>query len=1191
MEILETSLDSVKDDDPTVKETVYDSLADVYAELTEEDVFYGLWRRRSLQLETNMALSFEQNGMWEFASNCYEGAMTKAKSSQIQFLEVEYCLWEDHWMLAAEKLQQWDTLHDLAKSEGNQELLLESAWRTKDWADQKESLEEQINQLPDVATPRKRVFEAFIALLKVPGALEKNTEFTKILEDAMQLSLRKWVALPFHMSAAHVPLLQHFQQFVELQEAVQIFGSLSTTTAQNLEKKSSDLKMVLQAWRERLPNLQDDISIWSDLVAWRQNVFNAINKAYIPLISNTNQSNNSATSNFNTSGYRGYHETAWIINRFAHVARKHDLLDVCFSSLNKIYTLPNIEISEAFLKLREQARCHYQKPNDLQAGLEVINNTNLMYFSNPQKAEFFTLKGMFHARSGRNDDANHSFGQAVQMDMSQAKAWAEWGRYSDRMFKEFPNEMSHAANAVSCYLQAAGQYKNGKSRPLLTRVLWLLSVDDAQFTISRAFDTYKGEAAFWYWISLIPQLCLSISQREVKQARYILLNLAKLFPQALFFPLRTTKEDMQFIKKQALVTAAARAQNAMTANANRRSDGDQVMQDATAEVQADIIKKENSSSDTIESQLSQTQSQPQQAQPNTEITPATAQNTGATPSTQNAPGASDTQPTYVVRQSWEHVDEVVQILKTAFPLLILSMETMVDQILQRFKATPEEEIYRLICMLLLDAVQNYVMRTNTTEDDGQLQQHTVQNISKMAANLTGSARREYEEDFVKSKLTHYEYIRKLQQWRDRQEKYLDSRPRIQSLDLLSHYLTEFQYGKFDDIEVPGQYTEDKDSNQNFIRIQQFGSKFENCRSYGYCWRRFTVHGNDNSRTSFSVQLPSGRHWRREERLTQVFRTFNCALVRRKESRKRNLLFHIPAAISCSPSLRLLQTDSSYITLGDIYDHHCEEAGLSREDPILVSGEKVKSVLLEFKQKSGRAPSKAEYFTLRKDIMDEIGTKLVPDDVLSKYMTSAMATPADLWRMRKQFALQVAATSFMTFVFCLTSRAPSRFHLSRSTGLMTMSEMLPGLAGQAPVFASNDAVPFRFTPNMQRFLGPVFTEGLLTTGIMVIGRCLTEPDFGLEQQLCLFARDEVMTWMHGKGHPWTFDLSFRTSCAANIEGVVKRAEIMACKIERETAQSTTNMGGIPVVHTVTNLISTATNPVQLMRMSEVYHPWF
>jgi len=105
-------------------------------------------------------------------------------------------------------------------------------------------------------------------------------------------------------------------------------------------------------------------------------------------------------------------------------------------------------------------------------------------------------------------------------------------------------------------------------------------------------------------------------------------------------------------------------------------------------------------------------------------------------------------------------------------------------------------------------------------------------------------------------------------------------------------------------------------------------------------------------------------------------------------------------------------------------------------------------------------------------MDEIGTKLIPDDILirvgsfrlylasiscfgTQYMTSTMATPADLWRMRKQFALQVAATSFMTFVFCLTSRAPSRFHLSRSTGLMTMSEMLPGTLVPSCSFRNTD----------------------------------------------------------------------------------------------------------------------------------------
>lgn len=52
-----------------------------------------------------------------------------------------------------------------------------------------------------------------------------------------------------------------------------------------------------------------------------------------------------------------------------------------------------------------------------------------------------------------------------------------------------------------------------------------------------------------------------------------------------------------------------------------------------------------------------------------------------------------------------------------------------------------------------------------------------------------------------------EYIRKLQQWRDRYERYLDARPRMQPLDLISHWLMEFQYTKFDEVEVPGQYLE------------------------------------------------------------------------------------------------------------------------------------------------------------------------------------------------------------------------------------------------------------------------------------------------------------------------------------------------------------------------------------------------
>lgn len=57
------------------------------------------------------------------------------------------------------------------------------------------------------------------------------------------------------------------------------------------------------------------------------------------------------------------------------------------------------------------------------------------------------------------------------------------------------------------------------------------------------------------------------------------------------------------------------------------------------------------------------------------------------------------------RQSWDLIEEIVQILKTAFPLLILTLETVVEQLTQRFKASAEEEIYRFTCMLLQDGMQ------------------------------------------------------------------------------------------------------------------------------------------------------------------------------------------------------------------------------------------------------------------------------------------------------------------------------------------------------------------------------------------------------------------------------------------------------------------------------------------------------
>lgn len=531
-EMLQNMMRTPSSGGDSIRESIQDALAAFYADLEEDDLFYGLWRRRCVYAESNAAISLEQNGMWHQAQLMYEQASNKARHGVLDFTEAEYSLWEDHWVLCAEKLQQWDPLIELAKFEGDYDMLLECAWRLNDWFADQTLLDQALESLSVSATPRRKVFEAFLTLLKAQTQPEMSRDFQRILDEATQLTLHKWHSLPAHVSQAHVPLLHTFQLIVEISEANTVFANLAATTAQNLNYRSNELKTLLQTWRERLPNLWDDVNVWSDLVAWRGHVFRAVNKSYLPLVSAV-QPQGSAGSSTNSFAYRGYHETAWIINRFAHVLRKHHLTDQCIHQLQRIYQLPNIEIQEAFPKLREQAKCYFQQdiPTELTKGLDVINNTNLMFFAAPQKAEFFTLKGMFMAKLSMTDEANTSFSTAIQMDLNLAKAWTEWGRFNDRTFRDKPGDTYSAVNAVSCYLQAAGLYKNSKVRKVLIRILWLLGCDDQSSTVHQALDGYKGETPIWHWITFIPQLLMALSQREYKWARKLLMLIAKAYPQ------------------------------------------------------------------------------------------------------------------------------------------------------------------------------------------------------------------------------------------------------------------------------------------------------------------------------------------------------------------------------------------------------------------------------------------------------------------------------------------------------------------------------------------------------------------------------------------------------------------------------------------------------------------------------------
>jgi transformation/transcription domain-associated protein len=531
------------------------------------------------------------------------------------------------------------------------------------------------------------------------------------------------------------------------------------------------------------------------------------------------------------------------------------------------------------------------------------------------------------------------------------------------------------------------------------------------------------------------------------------------------------------------------------------------------------------------------------------------------------------------------------------------MENTAEQIGQRFKPGTDEDMYRLIGALLNDALQQYVARASIPNDPGQLPQMSMANVMRFAESLPiGPLKNDFEEDFVKSKPSLREYVHRLQRWRDNYEVRLDVRPTLQHLEHCSHYLVEFQHQRFDDVELPGQYLRLEDNNSDFVKIARFSPTFELTRSNGMCTRRLSILSNKGSVHSFAVQLPSARYCRREERIIQLLRLLNRVLERRKETRKRGLVFTTPAAVPLSPQLRLVESDASFVSLQDVYERHCEAIGFGKEDPIIAWVEKMRSV-------ADASRDLVNLSNLRMDLLDEISTKMVPDTVLTRYMTRSMDSPSDLWLMRKQFTLQMASTMFLTYAFFISARGPGRIHMSRSSGIVAMSDVVPTFSPTQPQFKSNDPTPFRLTPNLQHFIGPTAIEGVVTASLMAIGRCLSEPERDLEEYLSIFVRDELNFWLASSQRhpPGVVPEAPRDIIYPNILEMVKRARLLSCEHEaskvRSGRRSPVGSAGVltlpfpqpqpstvPVSQTVLDLINSATNSGKLALQEPTWHPW-
>ncbi|KAJ8771163.1 hypothetical protein K2173_023488 [Erythroxylum novogranatense] len=1188
-----------------------ESLAELYRLLNEEDMRCGLWKKRSITAETRAGLSLVQHGYWQRAQSLFYQAMLKATQGTYNNTvpKAEMCLWEEQWLYCANQLSQWDALADFGKGIENYEILLDSLWKLPEWAYMKDHV---IPKAQVEETPKLRLIQAYFALH------ERNTnsvvDAESMVGKGVDLALEHWWQLPEMSVHARIPLLQQFQQLVEVQESARILVDI--TSGKSFTSSSAvsvhgnlyaDLKDILETWRLRTPNEWDIMSVWYDLLQWRNEMYNAVIDAF---------------KDFGTTNpqlhHLGYRDKAWNVNKLAHIARKQGLYDVCVTILEKMYGHSTMEVQEAFVKIREQAKAYLEMKGELTSGLNLINSTNLEYFPAKHKAEIFRLKGDFLLKLNHSEEANLAYSNAVTLFKNAPKGWISWGNYCDMAYKETHDEM-WLEYAVSCFLQGI-KFGVSNSRSHLARVLYLLSFDTPSEPVGRAFDKYLDQIPHWVWLAWIPQLLLSLQRTEAPHCKLVLLKIATVYPQALYYWLRTYLLERRDVANKSELGRLAMAQQRMQQNTSGSSVSSLGLADGNARVQghgASSLVTDNQGQGaesgggigSHDGGSSHNQEPERSTVVEGSVHPANDQTVQHNSSTINE-GQSAARRNGALglvasaTSAFEAAKEIMEALRSKHTNLASELEILLTEIGSRFVTLPEERLLAVVNALLHRC---YKYPTATTAEVPQSLKKELSGVCRAcfsadAVNKHVDFVKEYKQDFERDldpestatfPATLSELTERLKHWKNVLQSNVEDRfPAVLKLEEESRVLRDFHVV---DVEVPGQYFTDQEiAPDHTVKLDRVGADIPIVRRHGSSFRRLTLIGSDGSQRHFIVQTSLTPNARSDERMLQLFRVMNQMFDKHKESRRRHVSIHTPIIIPVWSQVRMVEDDLMYSTFLEVYENYCARNDREADLPITYFKEQLNQAI------SGQISPEA-VVDLRLQAYNDITKSYVTDNIFSQYMYKTLLSGNHMWAFKKQFAIQLALSSFMSFMLQIGGRSPNKILFAKNTGKVFQTDFHPAYDANGMI-EFNEPVPFRLTRNMQAFFSHFGVEGLIVSAMCAAAQAVVSPKQTehLWHQLAMFFRDELLSWSWRRplvmplapvgGGSSMNPVDFKNKVTTNVDHVISRINGIAPQFLSEEEENAVDPPQ-SVQRGVTELVEAALTPRNLCMMDPTWHPWF
>jgi transformation/transcription domain-associated protein len=970
-------------------------------------------------------------------------------------------------------------------------------------------------------------------------------------------------------------------------------------------------------WRHRLPNDYDETSDWDDIVNWRTQIFNLI------------------TANFQwseASALSALHDRPWTIIRMASAARKQGAKEFAILTLSKISD-SSMDVADAFSKLREQILSLYNTDSDLErsGGLNLINTTNLGFFDSSQKSELFRLKAQFLSSLGGRSKANQAFCHAVQVCPTYAKAWISWGglcsslgrlaekqqmeQQVDSETKENPNAKKVAqylAQAMGCYLEAVNCDSNESSRMHLPKCLWMLVKDgNAPGVLSQTLESRGSLLPCWVWLPWCPQLLTSLYRVEGKATKAILINLAKTYPQALYFPLRSFYLERRDVE---------RSKNSMSSSSQQSS----VVH--SEELMSFLRRAHATLWSSLEAILEEL--------------------------------IVNFRPSY----EEELLATISALLERADSQLEISSFTGKD-------SPDEEEIVAASIAKTLGRIATKFFRESTVD----VAPSKRDERSRKTEAFKAKYKTKFEEDFLclavsddkKERVDLEEFLKRLRTWKKMLEKQVSSTPHLfpliessQSLamfsaeapdlwpmscdpksakklierdrtieDIQSATTTttsalaaqsaaitaaiaiahaaaiEGQGGEYgggsSSIEIPGQYVpnttsavDSKPAPELHAKLLRFEPRIRIVARNEQLIRCIGMLGSDGRSHHFLLQFAIPYWTRTDERTVQLCYVFE-KLFRRDTMCCRNFLSIQPApVIPIAQRLRITAENKGRISLDDIFRSRCDELGCETNVIVRYFRYKVKKLLsTRINQASSPEETKRLIYQTNIDVLREVCEKHVDNEILLNYITGRLGSAEKLFQFRRSFSSFLAVNSLMQHAFSVIVRTPSRVVINEFTGQVLSPEFRFCYNNQG--LLENQKIPFRMTPNMRACLGPIMIDGRFIPSVTWAASAMKQNVEDIDSIFRLLLRDDIVAWYTSKSmaksDTKTQELETQLADRVTKNVAIIISKISECSVQKESSVLDTLKSKL-INDRVRELVDEASSMEKLSTMESNFQPW-